>query len=172
MDPFLIITDNKASIPPKIASREAVRAIIVKDDMILLMYSETDKMYGTPGGGIILDESKLDALYRELREEVGARKTRIIRHIGQVEEIRSSRSHMGRPFRILSDYYHVEILEFQGNSLEQHEEEMGLKPKWVSIGEAIMTNETQLDASTKTSINFYTTQTEVLKYIRKEFGIQ
>ncbi|MBN2696879.1 MAG: NUDIX domain-containing protein [Bacilli bacterium] len=171
MKPILIITDNQADIPPKIASREAVRGVIVKDGKILLMYSEMDRMYGTPGGGVGLDESKLDALYRELSEEVGAKKVRIISHLGLVEEIRASRSQMGKPFRILSDYYHIEILESSVNSLEQHEEEMGLVPMWMDIDEAIKTNLSELETFSKSRINFYHAQTEVLKYIKRLFEI-
>ncbi len=72
MNPLMVITDLLVDIPPKIAVREIVRGLCFRDGLILLMFSQRDQMYGTPGGGIILNESKLDTLHRELLEEVGA----------------------------------------------------------------------------------------------------
>ena len=53
-------------------SRPSVRGIILKDDnKIALVYSEKEKYYKFPGGGIHKDEDKKEALIREVREEVG-----------------------------------------------------------------------------------------------------
>lgn len=171
MNPLMIITDTLVEIPPKIQTREVVRAVVLDQSKILLMYSKKDQMYGTPGGGITLDESKLDTLSRELLEETGAKKSRIIEHLGETEEIRESRSLMGKPLRIISDYYLVEILEFINKSLEEHEEEMGLEPMWISIDEAIQQNETKLASLNQSKITFYYSQTEMLKYIKDRFGL-
>ncbi|MCK7484214.1 MAG: hypothetical protein MZU97_00710 [Bacillus subtilis] len=48
---------------------------------------------------------------------------------------------MAKPIKIVSDYYHVEVLEFIHASLEEHEEEMGLRPTWIGIDQAIAQNE-------------------------------
>jgi len=170
MDALYVITDTLVEIPPKIQEREAVRAVIIQDGKVLLMYSNRDGMYGTPGGGITLNESKLDTLYRELVEEVGAIKVKIHEHLGYTEEIRESRS-LQKPIKIISDYYHIEVLQFQSCKLEEHEEEMGLEPKWVDIAEAISTNLDVLSKLKEDKITFYYTQTEMLKYIQKRFAI-
>ncbi len=167
----MIITDSLIEIPPKIQTRNVVRAVAIKDKQILLMFSEQDKMYGTPGGGVILDEGLLDTLKRELQEETGAIKAKIISHIGNVEEIRESMSVPGQTIRIISDYYQVEVLEFTTPNLEEYEEEMGLIPMWVGIDEAISTNTAQIESADDGKITFYHTQTEVLKYIKNRFGI-
>lgn len=171
MKPFLTMIDNSVELPPKMPSRDAVRAVIVNGTELLLMFSERDRMYGTPGGGITLNESKLDTLYRELLEEVGAHKVRIVEHLGQTEEIRESRSLLGKPIKIVSDYYHVEVLEFIHSSLEEHEEEMGLRPTWVDIDKAIQTNEAELAFHSSEKLNFFHAQTAILKYIKDRFGL-
>lgn len=171
MKPLMVITDTLVKIPPKIDSREAVRAIILHDGLILLMYSEKDQMYGTPGGGIILNESKLDTLYRELLEEVGAKSVKILEYAGYTEEIRESRSLEGKVLKIISYYYVVDVLHFISSSLEEHEEEMGLVPTWTNIDTAITQNLKILENYNDARINFYSTQTEMLKYIKSRFGL-
>ncbi|MBU1144940.1 MAG: NUDIX domain-containing protein [Firmicutes bacterium] len=171
MKPLMVITDTLVEIPPKIQTRETVRAIIVRDGFILLMFSKIDQMYGIPGGGIALNESKLDTLYRELLEEVGAVKIKIVEYLGVTEEIRESRSLRGKPVKILSDYYHVEVTDFMEKSLEDHEEEMGLEPMWVDIDAAISKNEMTLLSLKQPKITFYYSQTAMLKYIKNRFGL-
>jgi ADP-ribose pyrophosphatase YjhB (NUDIX family) len=171
MNPFVTMIDNMVELPPKIQTRDAVRAVILKDRLVLLMFSEKDQMYGTPGGGITLNESKLDTLYRELLEEVGAHKVRIVEHLGQSEELRESRSLHGKPINIISDYYLVEVLEFIHASLEDHEEEMGLRPTWIDIDQAIDQNERKLHQNLTQKLNFFHTQTAILKYIKDRFGL-
>lgn len=166
----MVVTDTLLDIPPKIQTREAVRAIIISGNKILLMFSNTDRMYGTPGGGIALNESRLDTLYRELLEEVGGFKVKIVEHLGQTEEIRESRS-LKKPIRILTDYYHVDVLDFVTSALEEHEEEMGLEPMWVSIDDAIKKNEHILKVLSERKISFYYTQTEILKFVKDRFGL-
>jgi ADP-ribose pyrophosphatase YjhB (NUDIX family) len=171
MGPLMVITDSLVEIPPKITAKEAVRAVIIHDNLILLMYSNTDQMYGTPGGGLILNESKLDTLHRELLEEIGATQVKVIEHIGYTEEIRESRSLYGKVAKIVSDYYHVDVMHFISSKLEDYEEEMGLIPMWVKIDEAIRQNQQMIKSLNQTKISFYYTQTEMLKYIKSRFGL-
>jgi len=51
--------------------RPSARAIIRRGDKIALVYSQKEKYYKFPGGGIHDDEDKRQALIREVREEVG-----------------------------------------------------------------------------------------------------
>ncbi|MDD3477786.1 MAG: NUDIX domain-containing protein [Candidatus Izemoplasmatales bacterium] len=168
MNPLFVIMDTLVEIPPKIQTREVVRAVIMRGSEMLLMFSSRDQMFGTPGGGIGFNESKLDALYRETLEEVGAAKVKILEHLGFTEEIRESRSQM-RPMKILTDYYHIEVPEFVENSLEEHEEEMGLVPMWVNLDVAIETNKKVLANLHEDKLSFYTTQTQMLQYFKDRF---
>ena len=55
----------------EIFRRPSARAIILQEDKIALVYSKKEKYYKFPGGGIHDDEDKIEALIREVREEVG-----------------------------------------------------------------------------------------------------
>jgi ADP-ribose pyrophosphatase YjhB (NUDIX family) len=171
MKPLIVMTDTLVEIPPKIDTREVVRAIIIHNGLILLMFSAKDQMYGTPGGVMTLNESKLDTLYRELLEEVGASKIKIIEYCGQTDEIRESRSLQGKVLRIVSYYYQIEVLNFISANLEEHEEEMGLVPMWTDVNDAIAQNQKILRGLNDPKLNFYNTQTEMLKYIKSRFGL-
>lgn len=57
--------------------RRAVRGLILRDDRILMVYSEVNGDYKFPGGGVEEGESDSDALARELSEECGYRLVRL-----------------------------------------------------------------------------------------------
>ena len=57
--------DGKAFIRP------SARAIIIKDNKIYMVHSLLYDYYKFPGGGIEHDESNIDALIRETKEEAG-----------------------------------------------------------------------------------------------------
>ncbi len=168
MDYIIEKIDQDIAATNKLFLRKCVRGIILKDDRILLMYSSRDNMYGTPGGVIMMNETKYDALHRELLEEVGAFEINILKNIGSTYELRKSRSYNGEPIRIESDYYLIDVLTFTDNALESHEEDMGLIPLWVKIDEAIRHNQKQL-ANYKAygNISFYHTQTDILSFIKE-----
>jgi len=57
--------------------RKGVSAIIInnqKEFLLVNLESFEDKYFAIPGGGIEKDESLRDAIYRELREELGLKK--------------------------------------------------------------------------------------------------
>ena len=51
--------------------RECCYGICLKDGKVLVVYSEKDKNYSVPGGGMESGESLYAALEREMREEAG-----------------------------------------------------------------------------------------------------
>lgn len=51
--------------------RPSSRAIIIKNNKIYMIHSLTYNYYTFPGGGIEKDETKIDALIRETKEEAG-----------------------------------------------------------------------------------------------------
>ena len=55
----------------KVFSRPSARAIVFKNDKVLLVYSKKYNYYKFPGGGIENGEKPEDALIREVREETG-----------------------------------------------------------------------------------------------------
>ena len=71
-----------------IFQRLAARSIVMREDSILLMYTERYEDYSLPGGGIDLGEDKIEGMMRELSEETGARNIRSIDPFGIYEEYR------------------------------------------------------------------------------------
>ena len=55
----------------KAFKRPSARAIIIKDNKIYMVHSLVYDYYKFPGGGIEKDESNIDALIRETKEEAG-----------------------------------------------------------------------------------------------------
>ncbi|WP_230500347.1 NUDIX hydrolase [Sutcliffiella rhizosphaerae] len=54
----------------KIIYREAVRAVIIQNDKILMVQSNIGD-YKFPGGGVEINESHEEAIMREVAEETG-----------------------------------------------------------------------------------------------------
>jgi 8-oxo-dGTP pyrophosphatase MutT (NUDIX family) len=52
--------------------RHTSRAIIIRDKKILLLTGHNAGYYWTPGGGIDEGETAVEALHREIKEELGA----------------------------------------------------------------------------------------------------
>ncbi len=52
--------------------RERVAAVIIKDKKILLVTNDDANFYWTPGGGVEEGETHIEALSREILEELGA----------------------------------------------------------------------------------------------------
>ena len=57
--------DGKAFVRP------SAKAIIIKDNKIYMVHSLVYDYYNFPGGGIEKDESSIDAVIRETKEEAG-----------------------------------------------------------------------------------------------------
>lgn len=70
--------------------REAARAILINDSgEVYLMHVRLHGYHKLPGGGIDEGESKVEALLRELLEEVGCR-AEIISEVGMITEYRTT----------------------------------------------------------------------------------
>ena len=69
-------------------TRLATRSITIQGHNILLLYTERYEDYSLPGGGLDLDEDKMDGMMRELTEETGAKNIKNIKPFGIYEEYR------------------------------------------------------------------------------------
>ena len=65
--------DVKTLENKSIFTRLTTRSIAIQGDTILLLYTERYEEYSLPGGGLDLDEDKIEGMMRELREETGAK---------------------------------------------------------------------------------------------------
>lgn len=152
------------------ATRFTVRAIILNGNQILMTYSKKFKDYMTPGGGVEPNEDFIEALKRELEEEVGV-VAKEIQPIGYLEELRS-----GQRDGILyqkSHYYEVSIDRYVETNPEEYEIRFGMTPAWVSIDDVIAQNEHEIRTRLKKDgleIHPYSTLTReniVLNYIKE-----
>ena len=126
--------------------RDAVRAIILKEGKILLVFSEESNEYKFPGGGVKDLEGRESALRREVMEEVGKQVNSINESLGYVDQIYNDIYDERKYFFLRSYYYFCEVLsdEFDQN-LDIYEQELKFIPKWVTIDEAIELNQIKYD---------------------------
>lgn len=124
-------------------SRPSVRGIILKDDnKIALVYSEKEKYYKFPGGGIHKDEDKKEALIREVREEVGLTVIpESICEFGSVMRRQKSNVSPNTIFEQENFYYMCKTKnQIVDQDLDDYEAEAGFTLRFVSLDEAIRVN--------------------------------
>lgn len=71
MRELFTIDTKDYNIKGTVSSRPSSRAIIIKENKIAMVHSVKYNYYKFPGGGIDKNESKIDALVREAKEEAG-----------------------------------------------------------------------------------------------------
>ena len=129
--------------------RNAARAIILNDHKILLVYSDTTKEYKFPGGGIDKEETRQEALKREVLEEVGREVKSVNECLGYTDQIYNDIYDTHKYFYQRSYYYFCEITEeYHGLKLSESERALRFLPKWVEIDEAIRINEEKIASGT------------------------
>lgn len=149
-------------------SRPSARGIIFLGEKTALVYSRAKGYFKFPGGGIKRDESAVDALCREVREEVGL--TVIARSIvpfGSVLRRQKSDIHPHTIFEQENFYYFCEVeRETTAQELDDYERDSMFTLRAVTLDEAIAVN------SRFTSDNLFDTvmverDTQVLRRIKK-----
>ncbi|CCQ09856.1 MutT/nudix family protein [Pseudoalteromonas luteoviolacea B = ATCC 29581] len=129
-------------VAPIIKSRHTARAIIVNNKDILLVYTKRYNDFSLPGGGIDEGESVIDALKRELKEEIGAYDISIDAPFGVYEEYRADRKCSNTQWHIQSFYFHCSLnAPLQPPTPEEYEVHSGMEPTWIRIEDAIAHNE-------------------------------
>lgn len=150
-------------------NREAVRAIILKDNQLLMIQSSCDGDYKFPGGGIKKGESHQSALTREVNEESGARISKLIGEFGCVIEYDRPIEKRFDLFKMTSYYYLVEVeLKLGLQHLEEYEYELGFSPEWISIADALAINQTLLRDQPSRIQRWVRRETTVLQLIKNE----
>ncbi|MDO6717770.1 NUDIX hydrolase [Psychrosphaera sp. 1_MG-2023] len=154
-------------------TRKAARAIVLKGEDILLLYTQRYHDYTLPGGGIDDGETHVEGLIRELREETGAHSVTNIKEFGLYEEF--------RPWHKSDfDIVHMESYcfvcdidsELLTTKLEPHEIQNGMTPVWINIFDAIKHNEETLASNPKKGLSIVR-ETFLLKLIVKQLlGLQ
>lgn len=122
--------------------RPSARAIIIKNNIIALVYSEKEKYYKFPGGGIKDDEDMLVALAREVKEEVGLIvKPESISEFGSVMRRQKSNYVENTIFEQENFYFCCECEDnVVSQNLDDYEKDAEFTLKYVDIDEAISVN--------------------------------
>jgi 8-oxo-dGTP diphosphatase len=113
-------------------TREASRAVLFDDkNLIPLLFVSKFNYHKLPGGGIEKGEDKIQALVREIKEEVGSA-IEVGVEIGKIIEYRSEFD-----LKQISYCYLGKVLSKGRQRLEQGEIDEGFKLDWIPLNEAI-----------------------------------
>lgn len=125
----------------RILRRHAARGIVLRQDRILLLFTERYNDFSLPGGGVDGDEEIQIALKRELEEETGARDVRVQEHYGFIEEYRPHWKPEYDLMHMTSHFFVCAVApELAAARMESYEIANGMKPLWVPVVEAMNHN--------------------------------
>ena len=124
--------------------RPSVRAVIIKDGKIALVYSKKYDYYKFPGGGIESGEDHISALKREVLEETGLTIIdKSVKEFGSVLRIQKSRFEENMIFEQENFYYLCNVENSVSEQfLDKYELDEGFILKYVSPELAISVNRT------------------------------
>ncbi|NOQ22353.1 MAG: NUDIX domain-containing protein [Candidatus Aegiribacteria sp.] len=143
-----IIHYNKNQIFNTEIHRKAVRAIIQRQDKILLVHSTNVGDYKFPGGGVEKQEDDSEALRREIQEECGLILSEIKEKVIRITEMSQSKESGTTLFKMISEYYVCTVkAERVRQKLDKYEEELGFRPVWIDLEKAIEQNKQMLISS-------------------------
>lgn len=112
--------------------REAVRAIVLKNGEMAILYVSNKNYHKLPGGGIEQGEDLQEALDREIMEEVGTT-IENIREVGKIVEYRKQHN-----LQQISYCFIADVKDDKGKqNFTNEEKEEGFELKWVSVEEAL-----------------------------------
>jgi len=164
---FVLGIQNINNENTNIVRREAVRAIVLKDNKILMVHTNKGD-YKFPGGGVKKEEIYEDTLKREVREETGYIVSNIKEKVGVIIERKLDGYDKNSIFEMISYYFLCEISDNKTvQQLDQYEYELDFQPEWISLDKAININEEILEKCDKDINAWVNRETNVLKKIRE-----
>ena len=122
--------------------RNSARSIIIRDGKIAMIHSLKQDYYKFPGGGIEEDETPVEAMIRETREEAGlVVRPETVREYGLVHRIQRGGVDPNECF-IQDNFYYICEAEEEIHPLqmEDYEQAAGFTLEFVDVRHAIRTN--------------------------------
>lgn len=123
--------------------KETVRAIIIKDNKLLVFFRRKLKdnkyitYYAIPGGHVEENESYEETVIRELKEEMNL-DIEVVKYLGKLEA-----------YNQIEYYYYAKIvggeLVFGGEELERNNYDNYYEIRWIDIDDAINSNITAIE---------------------------
>jgi len=151
--------------------RNAVRAIIINENKILMVYLEKTDEYKFAGGGINENETIEEALKREVLEEIGYKVKNIIEKIGIMTEYSKALENENNVFKMISEYYLVEIENKQlKQNLDEYEEDLLFRACWVDMKKAYKTNMRNIENNNEKNPWIYRESIVLEKLINKYYN--
>ena len=122
--------------------KHTVRAVILRDGKMAMQLSGRGE-YKIPGGGVERDESHVDALLREVREETGLLVIpESIRPVGEILEVREDVFQKGTKYVCHSYFYFCDAeSETVATSMTSSEIAKGFHPVWETPARIVAANE-------------------------------
>lgn len=141
MNTLFVIDEKNYSDDMPVYEKYAVRGIICKNGKYAMQLSKSGS-YKIPGGTVESGESFIEALVREVMEEVGlAVIESSIKEIGEITEIREDTFVSGQKYICHSLYYSCEVEDkIHQTNMTEGEMNEGYQLKWATIEDIIDTN--------------------------------
>lgn len=151
--------------------RYAVRAIVIRDRKLLMVYSTVNGDYKFPGGGMKIGERHEQTLLRELREETGFNLKHITRLAGITLEYDRVREKNYDVFKMHSYYYLCRIKdEVNSPNLDPYEAGLGFTTVWVSCSDALENNQRLMATENPENPRWLKRETAVLSILKSVIG--
>lgn len=158
-DELLLVTRDQDIFPdaPDVSDivwkeRPTSKAVLFNEKgEIALIGNKVNDFFLLPGGGIEADESVLDGIRRECREETGC-EVEVRDALGVTEDFRSRDSK-----HCISFGYSAKVISYGTPTLTASESDIGAYVKWLSLPEAIELLKTQEEKVRAGEVKFYNT---------------
>ena len=148
--------------------RVATRSICLRENDILLLFTERYQDYSLPGGGVDPGETVLEAFVRELNEETGATNVTNIKEFGIYEEFRPWYKKDYDIVHMISHCYTCDVDQnLSETTYEPYEEKNGMKALWVDLDSAISHNKKTIKSNNKLALSIER-ETFILELVKKE----
>ncbi|GGC89169.1 NUDIX hydrolase [Halopseudomonas salina] len=153
----------------RILRRHAARGIVLREDRILLLFTERYNDFSLPGGGIDEGEDIAVALVRELEEETGARDVQVKEHFGFIEEYRPHWKPDYDLMHMTSHFFVCDVAaDLVDSRMESYEIANGMRPMWISVNEAVSHNRQVMTRQEKSMGQSIQRETFMLEKIARE----